>query len=167
MKKAMWWAAAVLAVLFVVSFATDSNLVFLTVLALLTTLFMVYRAVRRAGGARRGGHGDAGSAVRRVSGAVARRLPPPEPPEPGIPEPEPQASDEDAPNLFDIRVRAMVLAMPRAIAGDEDGPDHWLRVTNPGPKPVLIKVTGRDEGRGVLPSAGVPERQYEDARHRR
>ena len=56
MKKAMWWAAAVLAVLFVVSFATDSNLVFLTVLALLTTLFMVYRAVRRAGGARRGGY---------------------------------------------------------------------------------------------------------------
>ena len=35
--------------------------------------------------------------------------------------------------------------MPRALSGDEDAPDHWLRVTNPGPEGITFAVTGRDD----------------------
>ena len=39
---------------------------------------------------------------------------------------------------------AIVPVIPRAIAGDEAAPDHWLHVANPGPGSIVFAVTGRD-----------------------
>ena len=35
--------------------------------------------------------------------------------------------------------------MPKAIAGDEGGPDHWVRIANPGAAGITFTITGRDE----------------------
>ena len=40
---------------------------------------------------------------------------------------------------------AIVPAMPRALAGDEGTPDHWLRITNPGGEGITFTVTGRND----------------------
>ena len=40
---------------------------------------------------------------------------------------------------------AIVPAMPRALAGDEDAPDHWLSITNPGAASIRFTIEGRDE----------------------
>ena len=49
--------------------------------------------------------------------------------------------------------------MPQAFAGEEDAPDHWLRITNPGAEGITFTVTGRDDAgtksgsyRRVLPA---------------
>ena len=39
---------------------------------------------------------------------------------------------------------AVVPAMPRALAGDEGSPDHWLHVANPGAAGITFTITDRD-----------------------
>ena len=39
---------------------------------------------------------------------------------------------------------AIVPGMPKAIAGDEGTPDHWLHVANPGAAGITFTITGRD-----------------------
>ena len=72
--------------------------------------------------------------------------PEPEPPEPETPEPEPETPEPEAcpaePACDHI---AIVPSMPRTMSGNEDGPDHWLRITNPHGESITVSVTGRDE----------------------
>ena len=71
--------------------------------------------------------------------------PEPEPPSPP-PEPEPETPEPEAcpaePACDHI---AIVPSMPRTMSGNEDGPDHWLRITNPHGESITVSVTGRDE----------------------
>ena len=71
--------------------------------------------------------------------------PEPEPPSPP-PEPEPDTPEPEAcpaePACDHI---AIVPSMPRAMSGNEDAPDHWLRITNPHGESITVSVTGRDE----------------------
>ena len=71
--------------------------------------------------------------------------PEPEPPSP-LPEPEPETPEPEAcpaePACDHI---AIVPSMPRTMSGNEDGPDHWLRITNPHGESITVSVTGRDE----------------------
>ena len=72
--------------------------------------------------------------------------PPPEPEPPSPPEPEPDTPEPEAcpaePACDHI---AIVPSMPRAMSGNEDAPDHWLRITNPHGESITVSVTGRDE----------------------
>ena len=71
--------------------------------------------------------------------------PPPEPePEPEVPDPDPEAPDHSHP-VERCDHLAIVPAMPRALSGDEDAPDHWIRITNPGAEGITFTVEGRDE----------------------
>ena len=54
---------------------------------------------------------------------------------------------------------AIVPAMPKALPGDEDAADHWLRIANPGAASITFTVTGRNDAgtkggtyRGELPA---------------
>ena len=67
--------------------------------------------------------------------------PPPETPEPEPDTPEPEACPAD-PACDHI---AIVPSMPRAMSGNEDTRDHWLRITNPHGENITVSVTGRDE----------------------
>ena len=69
---------------------------------------------------------------------------PPEPPEPPPPEPEPETPEPEACPVERCDHLAIVPVIPRALSGDEDAPDHWLHVANPGPGAVTFTVTGRD-----------------------
>ena len=40
---------------------------------------------------------------------------------------------------------AYITAMPRALAGDDGTPDHWIRITNPDGKDITFTVTGRND----------------------
>ena len=64
----------------------------------------------------------------------------------GAPEPEPDTPEPEAcpaePACDHI---AIVPSMPRAMSGNEDAPDHWLRITNPHGESITVSVTGRDE----------------------
>ena len=40
---------------------------------------------------------------------------------------------------------AIVPAMPKALPGDEDAADHWLRVSNLGAASITFTVTGHDD----------------------
>ena len=64
----------------------------------------------------------------------------PTPPEP--PEPEPETPEPEVERCDHL---AIVPSIPRALSGDEDAPDHWLRVSNPGPEGITFEVTGRDD----------------------
>ena len=35
--------------------------------------------------------------------------------------------------------------MPRALPGDEEAADHWVRITNPGAASIRFTIEGRDE----------------------
>jgi len=35
--------------------------------------------------------------------------------------------------------------MPKALPGDEDAADHWVRITNPGAASIRFTIEGRDE----------------------
>ena len=35
--------------------------------------------------------------------------------------------------------------MPKALPGDEDAADHWLRIANPGAASITFTVTGRND----------------------
>ena len=35
--------------------------------------------------------------------------------------------------------------MPKALAGDEDTADHWLRIANPGAASITFTVAGRND----------------------
>ena len=48
---------------------------------------------------------------------------------------------------------AIVPAMPRALPGDDEAADHWLRISNPGGASITFTVTGRND-------AGDPEGSY-------
>ena len=75
----------------------------------------------------------------------------PEPgtPEPGTPEPETPEPETPEPDACPVEPRcdhiAIVPSMPRAMSGNEDTPDHWLRITNPYGEGITFAVTGRDE----------------------
>ena len=80
--------------------------------------------------------------------------PPPEPetptppPEPGNPEPDPEPEAPEPDHSHPVQRCdhiAIVPGMPKAIAGDEGTPDHWLRIANPGAAGITFTVTGRDE----------------------
>ena len=86
------------------------------------------------------------------TGANPTPPPPPEPETPTPPpEPEPEEPDPEAPEPGHTHPvqrcdhLAIVPAMPKAIAGDEDAPDHWLRITNPGAVSIRFTIEGRDE----------------------
>ena len=64
---------------------------------------------------------------------------PPEP-EPETPDPEPEACTAERCDHI-----AIVPGMPPALTGEEDAPDHWLRIANPGAAGITFTVTGRDE----------------------
>ena len=70
--------------------------------------------------------------------------PEPETPEPPSPPPEPPEPPEPSPDEGCDHV-AIVPAMPRALAGDEGTPDHWLRITNPGGEGITFTVMGRND----------------------
>ena len=65
--------------------------------------------------------------------------PPPPEPEPETPDPEPEACPVERCDHI-----AIVPVIPRALSGDEDAPDHWLHVANPGAEGITFTVTGRD-----------------------
>ena len=67
----------------------------------------------------------------------------PEPEDPTDPEPEPETPDHSHP-VQRCDHLAIVPALPGALAGDEDAPDHWLHVANPGAAGITFTVTGRD-----------------------
>ena len=69
-----------------------------------------------------------------------------------MPDPEPEAPDHTHP-VERCDHLAVVPAMPKALSGDEDAPDHWLRITNPGPEGIRFTIEGRD-------SAGVKAGTY-------
>ena len=75
--------------------------------------------------------------------------PEPEPPEPEPPEPEPEIPDPEEPDHTHPVERcdhiAIVAAMPKALPGDEDAADHWVRITNPGAASIRFTIEGRDE----------------------
>ena len=81
---------------------------------------------------------------------------PPEPPEPPGPEPppepeppEPETPSEPEPDHTHPVERcdhlAIVPAMPKALPGDEDAADHWLRISNLGAASITFAITGHDE----------------------
>ena len=57
-----------------------------------------------------------------------------------VPEPEPEACPVER-----CKRIAIVPAMPRAMSGGEDAPDHWMRITNRSDESVTVIVTGRDD----------------------
>ena len=79
--------------------------------------------------------------------------PEPETPEPETPEPEPETPEPEPetpePEACPAEPRcdhlAIVAAMPRALPGDEDAADHWVRITNPGAASIRFTIEGRDE----------------------
>ena len=94
---------------------------------------------------------NAGSGLRRPRVEDSYRTPPaptppepPEPPEPPPPDPEPETPEPEACPVERCDHLAIVPVIPRALSGDEDAPDHWLHVANPGPGAVTFTVTGRD-----------------------
>ena len=76
---------------------------------------------------------------------------PPEPPEPEPPEPEPETPEPETPEPEACPAEprcdhlAIVAAMPKALPGDEDAADHWVRITNPGAASIRFTIEGRDE----------------------
>ena len=75
--------------------------------------------------------------------------PEPETPEPEPPEPEPPEPETPEPEACPAEPRcdhlAIVAAMPRALPGDEEAADHWVRITNPGAASIRFTIEGRDE----------------------
>ena len=82
--------------------------------------------------------------------------PPPEPEPPKPPEPEPETPEPETPEPETPEPEAcpaeprcdhlaIVAAMPKALPGDEDAADHWVRITNPGAASIRFTIEGRDE----------------------
>ena len=72
--------------------------------------------------------------------------PEPETPEPETPEPEPETPEPEAcPAEPRCDHLAIVAAMPKALPGDEEAADHWVRITNPGAASIRFTIEGRDE----------------------
>ena len=79
------------------------------------------------------------------TGAYTLRVEPTEPPEPPGP-PEPETPEPEAcPAEPRCDHLAIIPAMPKALPGDEDAGDHWLRISNPGAESITFTVTGRNE----------------------
>ena len=70
--------------------------------------------------------------------------PEPETPTPPEPEPEPETPDHSHPVQRCDHI-AVVSGMPLALSGDEDAPDHWLRIANPSAASITFAIEGWDE----------------------
>ena len=67
------------------------------------------------------------------------------PPEPETPTPPPSEPDPDPEAPEPGHTHPVQRCDHLAIAGDEDAPDHWLRITNPGAASIHFTIEGRDE----------------------